>query len=334
VKTKLLKAILVLGLASSSANAGILDGLEGEAKVKATMDDSGDVGLKAEATVRMTYMMDIFKFLIEARLMTDLEGSGVNKLTLGKIITQANVQMTKSVYGTRVTLILGKQRMAFGQDLQRISAYINKREGLTYDLNNEDEVVGLTFVLPDGVFGLVDQLAGSIYETGKGDLSVDGKLGFSLKATKALNNGLIIEASALVKNSKASSKTEARQSLGVVYKINNTYKVFANGFLIQNNPRFPAASWGLVAGVSTKFGPGVIAVEGELIGGTAQSLVASYNLPVDSWIQDLIIAPEIRLTHYEVGSTVLEGGVTAYYPFGEKNPERLDSGYRFGNSKR
>ncbi len=238
---------------------------------------------------------------------------------LKKMIEEAYIEIeTDKVSGLpRAIITVGKHRMAFGTRLTQLPMF---KDGQLYNLLNEEEMLGLTVTLPANFFGIVDQVALSLYETGAGDFEISDDKAVSIKASKALSRNIEMAVSGLLKQHGTADK-ESRAAVGFVFTSNDgRLQLWSEGVVMKNNPQYADARYAATVGAAMKLGAGAIVVEGSLLEKNGQEVAAAYNLPVGSW---LVLSPEVRLTRTEAGDKDTTVGIRARLAVGKNSSKRV-----------
>jgi hypothetical protein len=165
---------------------------------------------------------------------------------LGRFVEEAYIEI-KEVGGTPTAIIIGKQPIAFGQNVQEMPIFENNPLA---DLQEIKEVHGLTVDLSTGLFGLVDQFEVSVFETEDGDLNIGKIDGLSVRMSKLLTDQWLVTGShARLGNNHLGSGTESRTSLGLIGENEEgTLVGWAEGIYFSNNPEYPNSQFGITIG--------------------------------------------------------------------------------------
>jgi len=257
---------------------------------------------------------------LERQLMLNGVEVGSSNFDVEKFIEEAYIRIeTDKVSGLpRAIVTLGKHSMAFGQQISEMPMF---KDNLLYKVGREDEVIGLTVSMNTNLLKIVDQVAVSIFETGRGDLDISDKKGASVKLSKQLTQKIQATASALYKESlTAGGEDEMRGSLGVLFDNGDgTFRMWAEGMVLKNNPVYADSDLAATAGASKKLGPGSVVVEYSYVERFAQELATAYNLPVG---KHLVISPEVRHTFERANNQKADTrvGVRARLHFADTTP--------------
>lgn len=238
---------------------------------------------------------------------------------LKKMIEEAYIEIqTDKISGLpRAIVAVGKQRMAFGTRLTQLPMF---KDGKLYSLLNEEEMIGLTVTLPTNFFGIVDQVAVSLYETGAGDFDISDDKGVSIKASKQLSRNIELAVSGLLKQHGTADK-ESRAAVGFVFTSNDgRLQLWSEGVVMKNNPQYANARYGATVGAAMQLGAGAIVVEGSLLENNGQEVALAYNLPVGSY---LVLSPEVRLTNSDAGDKDTVVGIRARLAVGKNSSKKV-----------
>ena len=102
--------------------------------------------------------------------------------SLGEFIKEAYIEI-REIKGAPVAVIVGKQPIAFGQNVQAMPIFKNNPLS---NLQEIDEVFGLTVELTEGLFGLFDQAEVSVFESKLDVASSRIRIGASFKIARAI----------------------------------------------------------------------------------------------------------------------------------------------------
>jgi hypothetical protein len=216
----------------------------------------------------------------------------------------------------RAVITVGKQRMAFGRQIAELPQF---RDSLLYQLQNEEEMIGLTVTLSPKFFNIVDEVAVSLYETGAGDFKISNDKAVSVQLSKKLTQQLEMQIAALMKQ-HGQLPEEKRARVGFVFTSEDgRVKVWADGLVMQDNPTYQDARYAGTIGASMKLGRGAIVIEASTLQKVAKELAVAYNMPVGA---HLVLSPEVRLTEKENGDRDTVIGIRARLEFGKKSGRR------------
>ncbi|WP_413613099.1 hypothetical protein [Bdellovibrio sp. HCB-110] len=254
-----------------------------------------DAEIKFELLVR-----EGIKLVVKTELEQKLNKATMDdKFDIGKFLEEAYIQIeTDKISGLpRAVITAGKHQMAFGQNYHELPMF---KDSLLYNLSKQDEVIGFTVELPMNFFKIVDSVAISMFEAGAGDLKISDEKGASIRLSKELTSQLSAQISGMMKENQGTDVKEKRGSVGFVFKSQDgSWKVWAEGVVIVDNPVYTDTTVGGQVGGSYKVGPGAIVVEYQYLDKQAHEVAVAYNLPVGRW---LVLSPEIRHRMDRTGS--------------------------------
>jgi len=166
--------------------------------------------------------------------------------SLGEFIQEAYIEI-REIKGAPVAVIVGKQPIAFGQNVQAMPIFNNNPLA---DLQEIDEVFGLTVELTEGLFGIFDQAEVSVFESKEGDFEIGKIDGVSIRLSKALTDNWLLSVSHVEQgNSHLSTGNERRTSVGLIGETSDGMLVgWVEGMYFSNNPKYPNSSFGITAG--------------------------------------------------------------------------------------
>lgn len=246
-----------------------------------------DAEVKFEILVR-----EGIKLVVKTELEQKLNKATMDdKFDIGKFIEEAYIQIeTDKISGLpRAIITAGKHAMAFGQNYHELPMF---KDSLLYNLSKEDEVIGFTVELPANFFKVVDSVAISLFEAGSGDLKISDQKGASIRLSKELTSQLSAQISGMMLENAGTNVKEKRGSVGFVFRgQDGSWKVWAEGLVIKDNPVYKDTTLGGQVGGSYQVGPGAVVVEYQYLDKQAHEVALAYNLPVGTW---LVLSPEIR----------------------------------------
>ncbi len=231
---------------------------------------------------------------------------------LEQILEEAYIQIETDKFGLpRAVITVGKQRMAFGQELTQLPMF---KDSLLYKLNNETEMIGLTVALPANFLKVVDEVAISLYETGAGDLKISDDKAVSIQLSKQLTQQVKMQISALMKEHGSADK-ETRASIGFVFTTTDgNTQVWAEGIVMRHNPDYTNSQYAATLGAARKLGAGAIVIEASVLENQAKEIAVGYNMPVGSY---LVLSPEVRYVMHDNGDKETVVGIKARLAFGK-----------------
>lgn len=241
--------------------------------------------------------------VVKASIDQDLRVNGADvgsTFDSKKFLEEAYIEVKMDeLTGTPVAVVIGKQAMAFGQQMSNLPMY---KDNLLYSANTIKDVIGVTVKLDNRLLGQAfDSLEVSAFETGANDMEIGDGRGLSIRASKQLTETLkatvssaFMERADLGNKSEHLRDLERRSTLGLVYDNGNgTWKAYAEGIIINGEAAYADARYGATGGATIKAGPGVVAIEYSYLEKVAQEVAVAYNVPVG---QFLTVSPEVRHT--------------------------------------
>ena len=166
-----------------------------------------------------------------------------------KFIREAYIEI-RNINGMPVAIIIGKQPITFGQNIQEMPGWANSP---LRSLQELDEVYGLTIKLTKSVLGLFDQIEYSLYEQESGDLSLGKLNGHNLRLTKYLNEKLLLTIGLQQKEVK--NQEQSRSARVGLVGTNKSGKLigWAEGMIFSNDPNYPNSNFALTLGASYQY---------------------------------------------------------------------------------
>jgi hypothetical protein len=243
-------------------------------------------------------------------------------LNMGEFIQEAYIEI-RAVNGLPVAFIIGKQPIAFGQNVQEMPLFANNPMG---DLQEVSEVIGLTVTLDQGLFGLFDQAELSLFETEAGDLDVGEFNGASVRLSKNITDQIQATLSHVV-----NGEEERRTSLGIIAESSDGRLVgWAEGVKFSNNPDHGDSDLALTVGGKYSVTETTdVVVEYTYLNNEIHQLAAGAKV---SLTESLTVGAEVRYSNYVEAQEEddITFGVNMTYAFGtsgeEKNEEYLFDG--------
>lgn len=247
---------------------------------------------------------------------------------LEEFIKEAYIEI-RQVGGAPIAIIVGKQPMAFGQNVQSMPIFKNNPLA---DLQEIEEVMGVTVELSEGLFGLFDMAEVSAFETKGGDLEI-GKLdGVSVRLSKMLTDQWLLTLShAELGNSHLSSGHERRTSIGLIGETQDGMLVgWVEGMYFSNNPKYPNANFGITAGGSIRVHETTdVIVEYTWIEKEVSQIALGVKTALTS---NITVGAEVRYNNYVERKDDIVFGVNVTYSFGTSGSNRNEN-YLFDDKK-
>ncbi len=167
---------------------------------------------------------------------------------LGTFIKEAFIEI-KEVNGAPVAVVVGKQPIPFGQNVEAMPLFQNS----PLDQSIE-EVFGFTVDLQEGIFGVFDQVELSLFETESGDFEIGRMDGVSVRMSKLLTDQFLMTLShAQLGNTHTDTGHEKRTSIGLIGESTDGVLVgWIEGFIFSNNPKYQNSNYGVTLGALMK----------------------------------------------------------------------------------
>jgi hypothetical protein len=319
VTKHILTSLLLTGLTTTA----IAQNAPWDRKVDATvqMDMTGksandyELNVRGRAIVKFNMVLakglELYaKIKATQLLVKDGESQDLTRLEIAQIVEDLSVryELGEALGTTRVVMIAGKQRMAFGQRIDQLAI---PEDSLLYGngVAENKYKIGLTFLVPVNVLDVIEQVALSVYENGADDFDIADEKGLSVKVTAKITKELKAQMSAMTQETAGSSDNEKRYSLGLVYS--NTeggYEIWAQGIKFKNNPAHPNSEYAAQVGASMKVSAGTVVVDYQLIDNNAKELGLAYKFQVGKY---LMFGPEVRKTWVSGGADTTTLGLRA-----------------------
>jgi hypothetical protein len=236
----------------------------------------------------------------------------------------------REVGGTPIAIIVGKQPIPFGQNVQAMPIFNNNPLS---NLQEIDEVFGLTVDLTEGLLGLFDQVELSTFETKAGDLEIGKIDGMSIRMSKMLTEQWLLTLShSRQGNDHLDSGTEKRTSIGLIGETEDGSLVgWVEGILFSNNPEYPNSDFAITVGGQYQIAESTaIVVEYNYIQDEMHEIGAGVKTELT---RNLSVGAEIRYRDYvtERDNDVLFG-IVFTYRFGNTGYSENEN-YLFGSEE-
>ncbi|GAB4012246.1 MAG: hypothetical protein Fur0010_07910 [Bdellovibrio sp.] len=248
--------------------------------------------------------------------------------SLEEFIKEAYIEI-REVGGAPVAIIVGKQPMAFGQNVQSMPIFSNNPLASLQEIN---EVMGVTVELSEGLFGLFDMAEVSAFETQGGDLQIGKIDGVSVRLSKMLTDQWLLTLShAEMGNSHLSSGHERRTSIGLIGETQDGMLVgWVEGMYFSNNPQYPNANFGITAGGSIRVHETTdVIVEYTWIEKEVSQIALGVKTALTS---NMTVGAEVRYNNYVERKDDIVFGINVTYSFGTSGNNRNEN-YLFGEKK-
>jgi len=239
---------------SGSDDSGLLGddfsiGIDGEINTGGTINTDGDTAsnLRGSYVSLSVTWKEKIRAVITAKLEEIFKEGGVefnDDFSIGEFIKEAYIEI-REVGGSPVAIIIGKQPMAFGQNVQAMPLFENNPLA---DLQEIDEVYGITVDLTEGLFGIFDQAEVSVFETDAGDLELGKIDGVSIRLSKMITDQWLVTLSHAELGDNDLGH-ERRTSVGLIGETSDgTLVGWVEGMYFSNNPEYPNSNFALTVG--------------------------------------------------------------------------------------
>lgn len=272
---------------------------------------------------------DKIRFALKGKLETLFAENGVtlaDDFSLAEFISDAYIEI-REIRGTATAIIVGKQPMAFGQNVQAMPIFQNNPLASLQEIK---EVFGVTVDLREGIFGLFDQAELSVFETEEGDFNIGQIDGVSLRLSKMITDQILLTLShAEMGNNHLDSGHERRTSIGLIGESTDGILVgWVEGMYFSNNPNYPNSSFGLTVGGMMRVREAIdVVVEYNWI----ERELHEIGLGVRTHLtQNVSLGAEVRYRNYVDRDNDVIFGVTLTYRFGS-TPYSRNQSYLFGD---
>ncbi|WP_127716366.1 DUF5777 family beta-barrel protein [Halobacteriovorax sp. HLS] len=262
MKKKLLIPLLLGGLTLSAQSfaqeddAGLLGEdfkIEYDAEINTNVvdskHDSSGVNLNGSYVSLSVEWKEKIRMVLTGKLEELFQNNKVefnDDFDVEKFVEEAYIEI-REVGGTPIAIIVGKQPIPFGQNVQAMPMFASNPLA---NLQEIDEVFGLTVDLTEGLLGLFDQVELSTFETRAGDLEIGRIDGMSIRMSKMLTEQWLLTLShAELGNNHLNSGEERRTSVGLIGETEDGSLVgWVEGILFSNNPEYPNSKFAITVG--------------------------------------------------------------------------------------
>ncbi len=245
---------------------------------------------------------------------------------LGAFVSEAYIEI-REVGGTPIAIIVGKQPIPFGQNVQAMPMF---RSNPLAELQEIDEVYGLTVDLTEGLLGLFDQVEISAFESEAGDMEIGKIDGMSIRMSKMLTEQWLLTAShSRQGNDHLNSGTEKRTSIGLIGESEDGSLVgWVEGVLFSNNPEYPNSDFAITVGGQYQIAESTaVVVEYNYVEEELHQIGAGVKTELT---RNLSVGAEVRYTNYvDQRDSDLSFGITFTYRFGNTGYSENEN-YLFG----
>ena len=245
---------------------------------------------------------------------------------LSSFISEAYIEI-REVGGTPIAIIVGKQPIPFGQNVQAMPMF---RNNPLVNLQEVNEVYGLTVDLTEGLLGIFDQVEISAFETEAGDLSIGNIDGMSVRMSKMLTDQWLLTAShANLGNDHLGNGSERRTSIGLIGESEDGSLVgWVEGVLFSNNPEYPNSKFAITVGGQYQIAESTaVVVEYSYVEDELNEIGAGVKTELT---RNLSVGAEVRYRNYvDQREDDLSFGITFTYRFGNTGYSENEN-YLFG----
>lgn len=249
--------------------------------------------------------------------------------SLSEFIKEAYIEI-REINGSPMAIIIGKQPMAFGQNVQAMPLFKNNPLAEMQDI---DEVFGVTVDLSEGLFGLFDQAEISAFETDDGNFKIGDIDGVSGRLSVMLTDQVLLTLShAELGNGHLDSGHERRTSVGLIGESTDGVLVgWVEGLYFSNNPEYPNADFGITTGAMMRVHETTdVIVEYSYI----RKELQDYGIGVRTNLtQNVSVGAEVRYQNYVESNrdSDIVFGINLTYRFGSTPYSKNDT-YLFGEN--
>ena len=304
---------------------------DGELNTGATINTNGDTAsdLRGSYVSLSVEWKQKVRAVITAKLEALFKEGKVefkDDFSLGEFIKEAYIEI-REVGGSPVAIIVGKHPMAFGQNIQAMPFFENNPLA---NLQEIDEVYGVTIDLTEGLFGLFDQAEVSIFETEAGDMKLGKIDGVSIRLSKMITDQWLLTLSHARLGENQQGR-ESKTSLGLVGETSDgTLVGWVEGLYFSNNPEYPNSSFGItVGGMMRVHETTDIIVEYNWVEKELQEIGIGVRTALT---QNLSIGAEVRYRNYVEADNELMFGITLTYTFGNSGMSQNEA-FLFGSDE-
>jgi hypothetical protein len=305
-------------------------GVDGEINAGGTVNTDGDTASNLRGSfvsLSITWKEKI-RAVITAKLEQIFKDGNVefnDDFSIGEFISEAYIEI-REVGGSPVAIIIGKQPMAFGQNVQAMPLFENNPLA---NLQEIDEVYGITVDLTEGLFGIFDQAEVSVFETGAGDLELGKIDGVSIRLSKMITDQWLVTLSHanLGENNLGD---ERRTSVGLIGETSDGNLVgWVEGMYFSNNLEYPNSSFAItVGGMMRVHETTDVIVEYNWVEKELQEIGLGVRTALT---RNLSVGAEVRYRNYVERDNEVVFGIMLTYTFGN-NEYSGNENYLFGDN--
>ena len=168
---------------------------------------------------------------------------------LQRFIREAYIEI-RNINNIPVAIIVGKQPITFGQNIQEMPGWANSPMRNLQELR---EVYGITITLTKSLMGLFDQIEYSLFEQEAGDLTLGELNGHNLRLTKYLNEKILLTIG--LQQKEIGNEVQSRSARIGLVGTDKTGKLigWAEGMIFSNDPNHPNSNFAVTLGASYQF---------------------------------------------------------------------------------
>lgn len=320
---------------SGSDDSGLLGddfsfGIDGEINAGGTVNTDGDAASNLNGSfvsLSVTWKEKI-RAVITAKLEEIFKEGGVefnDDFSIGEFIKEAYIEI-REVGGSPVAIIIGKQPMAFGQNVQAMPLFENNPLA---SLQEIDEVYGITVDLTEGLFGIFDQAEVSVFETDAGDLELGKIDGVSIRLSKMITDQWLVTLSHAELGDNDLGH-ERRTSVGLIGETSDgTLVGWVEGMYFSNNPEYPNSNFAItVGGMMRVHETTDVIVEYNWVEKELQEIGVGVRTALT---RNLSLGAEVRYRNYVERDNEVVFGIMLTYTFGN-NEYSGNENYLFGGN--
>jgi hypothetical protein len=263
------------------------------------------------------------------KIFKDNDVEFTDDFSFDEFLQEAYIEI-RDVNGTATAVVIGKQPIPFGQNVQAMPIF-----GLNpmADLQSIEEVYGITLDFTDGLLDLFTQFEVSVFESEGGDLEIGKIDGLSVRMSQMLNESVQLTGSyaRLGNDHIPGAKTEQRVSLGIIFEsIDGKLIGWAEGIAFSENPDYPKSELALtIGGMIRATNTTDIIIEYSAI----EDQVKQYSIGSRTALtKNISLGLEIRYDNYVEQKNDLSFNANLNYVF-DSRQEQTNEDYVFGNDK-
>lgn len=248
--------------------------------------------------------------------------------SIGEFIQEAYIEV-REVRGSAVAVIVGKKPIPFSQQMEEMPLF---HQNPLFELQNINEVYGLTIDFTQGLLRVFDQIELSAFETQSGDLKIGKIDGLSLRLSRMITDNILLTFSqARLGNSHLPSSTEYRSSIGLIAQTDDGTMVgWVEGIYFSNHPQYLESRFGITTGATIS----VHATTDLIVEYTwLENQLQEFGLGVRTALTERItLGAEIRYRNHFSRKNDVTFGIVLTYTFGHNDYAR-NYDYLFGDNQ-